>query len=121
LKRALVWFRRGLRAHDHAAPYHALRAAGQVWCVFKKLEPFFVEAYPMARQAASLAAPPASVAFAIRSLEVLGFTRARRYADRDGEFTERGGVALGTGAARLLSPAPAPPRARRRRELQTRS
>jgi deoxyribodipyrimidine photo-lyase len=42
LKRALVWFRRGLRAHDHAAPYHALRAAGQVWCVFKKLEPFFV-------------------------------------------------------------------------------
>ena len=34
LKRALVWFRRDLRAHDHAALYHALCAAEQVWCVF---------------------------------------------------------------------------------------
>jgi len=34
LGRALVWFRRDLRADDHAALYHALRAARQVWCVF---------------------------------------------------------------------------------------
>ena len=34
LPRALVWFRRDLRADDHAALYHALRAARQVWCVF---------------------------------------------------------------------------------------
>ena len=34
LNKALVWFRRDLRAHDHAALYHALRAAEQVWCVF---------------------------------------------------------------------------------------
>ncbi|MBC7731642.1 MAG: deoxyribodipyrimidine photo-lyase, partial [Bacteriovorax sp.] len=34
LNSALVWFRRDLRAHDHAALYHALRAARQVWCVF---------------------------------------------------------------------------------------
>ena len=34
LNRALVWFRRDLRAHDHAALYHALCAAEQVWCVF---------------------------------------------------------------------------------------
>ncbi|KQW38339.1 deoxyribodipyrimidine photo-lyase [Rhizobacter sp. Root404] len=34
LKRALVWFRRDLRAHDHAALYHALREAEQVWCLF---------------------------------------------------------------------------------------
>ena len=34
LKNALVWFRRDLRSHDHAALYHALRAAEQVWCVF---------------------------------------------------------------------------------------
>ena len=34
LKRALVWFRRDLRPHDHAALYHALCAAEQVWCVF---------------------------------------------------------------------------------------
>ena len=32
--RALVWFRRDLRVDDHAALYHALRAARQVWCAF---------------------------------------------------------------------------------------
>jgi deoxyribodipyrimidine photo-lyase len=34
LESALVWFRRDLRADDHAALYHALRAARHVWCVF---------------------------------------------------------------------------------------
>ena len=34
LDRALVWFRRDLRATDHAALYHALAQARQVWCVF---------------------------------------------------------------------------------------
>ncbi len=34
LDRALVWLRRDLRVHDHAALYHALKAARQVWCVF---------------------------------------------------------------------------------------
>jgi deoxyribodipyrimidine photo-lyase len=34
LNSALVWFRRDLRVHDHAALYHALRAAEKVWCVF---------------------------------------------------------------------------------------
>ena len=34
LNRALVWFRRDLRAHDNAALYHALKAAREVWCVF---------------------------------------------------------------------------------------
>ena len=33
-ERALVWFRRDLRASDHAALSHALRAARSVWCVF---------------------------------------------------------------------------------------
>ncbi len=32
--RALVWLRRDLRADDHAALYHALRAARHVWCAF---------------------------------------------------------------------------------------
>ena len=32
--RALVWFRRDLRAHDHAALYHALKASRAVHCVF---------------------------------------------------------------------------------------
>ncbi|HKW83062.1 MAG TPA: deoxyribodipyrimidine photo-lyase [Burkholderiaceae bacterium] len=34
LDAALVWFRRDLRASDHAALYHALRSARRVWCVF---------------------------------------------------------------------------------------
>ncbi len=34
LDRALVWLRRDLRVHDHAALYHALRAARQVWVCF---------------------------------------------------------------------------------------
>ncbi|MEP6873661.1 MAG: deoxyribodipyrimidine photo-lyase, partial [Burkholderiales bacterium] len=34
IDRALVWFRRDLRATDNAALYHALSAAREVWCVF---------------------------------------------------------------------------------------
>lgn len=34
LDTALVWFRRDLRTDDHAALYHALKAARRVWCVF---------------------------------------------------------------------------------------
>lgn len=34
LDKALVWLRRDLRVDDHAALYHALRAARQVWCAF---------------------------------------------------------------------------------------
>lgn len=34
IDRALVWFRRDLRAEDHAALYHALKDARAVWCVF---------------------------------------------------------------------------------------
>lgn len=34
LDRALVWLRRDLRTDDHAALYHALRAARQVWVCF---------------------------------------------------------------------------------------
>ncbi len=30
----MVWLRRDLRVEDHAALYHALRAARQVWCCF---------------------------------------------------------------------------------------
>jgi deoxyribodipyrimidine photo-lyase len=33
-RRALVWFRRDLRNFDHAALYHALKDAAQVYCVF---------------------------------------------------------------------------------------
>src|SRR3954470_8987962 len=33
-REGLVWFRRDLRSHDHAALYEALRACGRVRCVF---------------------------------------------------------------------------------------
>ena len=32
--RSLVWFRRDLRAFDHAALHHALKASGKVFCAF---------------------------------------------------------------------------------------
>ena len=34
ISKSLVWFRRDLRAFDHAALHHALRASGAVYCVF---------------------------------------------------------------------------------------
>lgn len=34
MSKSLVWFRRDLRAFDHAALHHALRASGAVYCVF---------------------------------------------------------------------------------------
>ena len=34
MRSALVWFRRDLRCHDHAALYHALRDFDRVYCVF---------------------------------------------------------------------------------------
>lgn len=34
LDSALVWFRRDLRSEDHAALFHALKAARKVWCAF---------------------------------------------------------------------------------------
>lgn len=34
LSKSLVWFRRDLRAFDHAALHHALRASSAVYCVF---------------------------------------------------------------------------------------
>ncbi len=34
LDSALVWFRRDLRSDDHAALFHALKAARRVWCAF---------------------------------------------------------------------------------------
>lgn len=33
-KSGLVWFRRDLRAYDHAALHHALQACETVYCVF---------------------------------------------------------------------------------------
>ncbi len=34
MSKALVWLRRDLRLHDHAALHHALRSHQDVWLVF---------------------------------------------------------------------------------------
>src|SRR4051812_13124281 len=34
LSKSLLWFRRDLRAFDHAALHHALTSSAQVYCVF---------------------------------------------------------------------------------------
>jgi deoxyribodipyrimidine photo-lyase len=47
LDRALVWLRRDLRVEDHAALYHALRAARRVWCVFV-FDPAILDTLPRA-------------------------------------------------------------------------
>ena len=74
LKSALVWFRRDLRAHDHAALYHALRAAQQVWCVFV----FDTEILgPLPRRDRRVEFIHASVAELDAQLRALGGGRAR--------------------------------------------
>ncbi len=47
LDAALVWMRRDLRVDDHAALYHALRAARRVWCAFV-FDTAILEALPRA-------------------------------------------------------------------------
>ena len=59
--RALVWFRRDLRADDHAALYHALRGARQVFCAFI-LDRDILDALPRADR---------RVAFILDALRVL--------------------------------------------------
>jgi DNA photolyase len=51
--KALVWFRRDLRTHEHGAFYHALKAGRAVYCAFV-FDTEILEALP--RRAASLAA-----------------------------------------------------------------
>jgi hypothetical protein len=51
--KALIWFRRDLRAHDHAAFYHALKAGCAVCCAFV-FDTEILQA--LSRRAASLAA-----------------------------------------------------------------
>jgi len=61
IDRALVWFRRDLRADDHAALHHALRSARQVFCVFI-LDREILDALPRADR---------RVAFILDALRVL--------------------------------------------------
>ncbi|MCF8203711.1 MAG: DNA photolyase family protein [Methylotenera sp.] len=61
LDRALVWFRRDLRADDHAALHHALKTAREVFCVFI-LDRDILDALPRADR---------RVAFILDALRVL--------------------------------------------------
>ncbi len=61
LDRALVWFRRDLRADDQAALHHALRGARQVFCAFV-LDRDILDALPRTDR---------RVAFILQSLQVL--------------------------------------------------
>jgi deoxyribodipyrimidine photo-lyase len=61
IDRALVWFRRDLRADDHAALHHALRSAKQVYCAFI-LDREILDALPRADR---------RVAFILDALRVL--------------------------------------------------
>ena len=61
LDRALVWFRRDLRADDHAALHHALKSARQVFCTFI-LDREILDALPRADR---------RVAFILDALRVL--------------------------------------------------
>jgi deoxyribodipyrimidine photo-lyase len=76
LDTALVWFRRDLRADDHAALHHALKAARRVWCTFvfdteilaplpradRRVEFIHASLADLDRQLAALAGTPAGQA-----------------------------------------------------------
>lgn len=68
-----VVFERSEVLTQAAAPYTVFTPYKNAW--LKKLEPFFVKAYPIERHAAGLAAPPPGVGVAMPSLQALGFER----------------------------------------------
>jgi len=69
-------------------PNELLTVSGNPYTVYtpyrnawqKKLEPFFVRAYPVERHAASLAPVPESLRSAVPTLEELGFTTTNLHA-----------------------------------------
>jgi deoxyribodipyrimidine photo-lyase len=73
IDRALVWFRRDLRADDQVALYHALRSAKQVYCAFV-LDRDILDALPRADR---------RVEFILGALKVL-----------DEDLRERGGALI---------------------------
>jgi len=80
---ALVWFRRDLRVHDHAALYRALRAARRVYCAFvfdrSILDPLLAEGLAADRRVEFIHDAVVELAQALR--------------DRGGDLVVRHGVA----------------------------
>ena len=73
-----VIFERSELLTQSDTPYTVFTPYKNSW--LKKLEPFFVKAYPVERHAASLAAPPAGVAAQMPMLESIGFERTNLHA-----------------------------------------
>ena len=67
-----VVFERSELLTGSGKPYSVFTPYKNAW--LKKLEPFFVKAYPVAKYAASLAALPAELSTDVPTLEQLGFT-----------------------------------------------
>ena len=74
LHSALVWFRRDLRSTDHAALFHALKAARKVWCVFV-FDRAILDPLPRADRRVEFI--HASVAALVRDLAALGASAGR--------------------------------------------
>src|SRR5205809_3461010 len=89
---ALVWFRRDLRVADHAAFYHALKAARQVWCAFV-YDRAILDELPRADR---------RVEFIVRSVDALADDLARLGA-RCGVAGVRLLVRHGTGADEIVA------------------
>jgi len=89
---ALVWFRRDLRVADHAALYHALKAARQVWCAFV-YDRAILDELPRADR---------RVEFIVRSVDALADDLARLGA-RCGVAGVRLLVRHGTGADEIVA------------------
>ena len=66
-----VIFERSEVLTQGGTPYTVYTPYKNAW--LKKLEPFFLRAYPVARHAEALAAPPAGIGQAIPALQALGF------------------------------------------------
>jgi len=73
-----VIFERSEVLTQGGSPYTVFTPYKNAW--LKKLEPFFVQAYPVERHAAALAAVPAGVSVALPGLEALGFERTNLHA-----------------------------------------
>ena len=97
---ALVWFRRDLRAFDHAALHHALLAGGPVYCVFV-FDTAILAGLP--RDDRRVAFIHASLADLAGELEALGGHLLVRHGDALTEIPALAASALATAVSRAMA------------------
>ncbi|MEW6704616.1 MAG: deoxyribodipyrimidine photo-lyase [Pseudomonadota bacterium] len=68
-----VVFERGEVLSASGSPYSVFTPYREAW--LRRLDPFFLRAYPVARHAGALAPPPAALAAGVPTLQALGFER----------------------------------------------